>query len=317
VTVHFISVGLGVVEEFLADPWRRLGSSRPELAETIDRSGAARLVAGQAAGNSQAASRWLAQRLGPPSPAHERLAELARQIRPDLWPKEASAELQTFAGAAHSQVLARDDIAILLATDTVDGLAAALWNAVALVGGDLGRVRYLADPADRPTGVRGCAVMVRVPSLDARNHRGFRIAMGGLGRLGRNLVGVPGEQGVTNPGEPFRFYLSGGFKAAIPYLIGLAEALRSLERGHPVEAFVLHETTDADPIPLPLRRLPAELVRSELAGFDQDGHYPEQERTTNFLEGYAYEKGEQGWELTAFGEGLRVLFGPSPEVTSG
>ena len=33
------------------------------------------------------------------------------------------------------------------------------------------------------------------------------------------------ESGQLVKGEEFRFYLSGGFKAAIPYLIGLAEAV--------------------------------------------------------------------------------------------
>jgi hypothetical protein len=313
VTVHFVSVGITVLKEFLADPWRHLGTSRPELAEAIQRSRAASVILEKVGADSQAASEWLTQVLGPPSAARERLAELTRQIRPSLWPENASAELETFARAGGGRVLARNDIAVLLATDTVHGLSAAMWNAVALVAGDLGRVRYLAAPAEPPTGARGRAVVVRVPGLDARSQRDFRIAMGGLGRLGRNLVGGAGEERVAGAGEPFRFYLSGGFKAAIPYLIGLAEGLRSLEPARPVGAFVLHETTEAAPIPLPLRRLPAALVRSELAGFDLNGRHPHRPKT-DFLAGYAYEQVGQSQELTAFGEGLRVLFGASPEV---
>lgn len=315
-TVHFVSVGVTVVDKFLADPWRRLGSSRQELAREIETSGAARMIPEQAGANSEAASRWLAQRLGPPSAARERLADLARQIQPRLWPKEASAELETFVRAAGTRFLARSDIAILLATDTVNGLSAALWNALALTAGDLDRVRYLAAPAEPLTGGRGCAVVVRVPGLDARGERDFRIAMGGLGALGRNLVGGAGQDGIAEAGEPFRFYLSGGFKAAIPYLIGLAEALRSLEDAHPVSAFVLHETTYGVAIPLPLRRLPARVVRDELKGFGLDGRHPHRPKT-DLLKGYAYEQTEHGWELTAFGEGLRVLFGSSPEVIGG
>lgn len=315
-TVHLVSVGITVLE-FLADPHHHLGPAYEDLAETIQASRAERVIAEQIDPDNQAASRWLAERLDMPTGERGPLAELVRRIQPQRWPAKVSAELETFTRAGASYPLSRNDIAVLLATDTIRGLTAALWNAVALTAGDLAYVRYVATPAEMLEGFRGCAVVVRVPGLDARTRRGFRIAMGGLGRLGRNLIGSAGEEGVSNAGESFRFYLSGGFKAAIPYLIGLAEALRSLEGAHPVEAFVLHETTDADPIPFPLRRLPAELVRSELAGFDLEGRHS-QEPKSDLLEGYAYEQvGGGGWELTAFGEGLRELFGASPEVTGG
>ena len=56
---------------------------------------------------------------------------------------------------------------------------------------------------------------------DAADETGFRRAMAGLGLLARRIF----ESGQLVKGEEFRFYLSGGFKAAIPYLIGLAEAV--------------------------------------------------------------------------------------------
>jgi hypothetical protein len=131
--------------------------------------------------------------------------------------------------------------------------------------------------------------------------------MRGLGTLGPSL-----RYGVARGREPFRCYLSGGFKAAIPYLIGLAEGLRSLPGSGQVDAIVLHEITERDPIQLPLRRMEPGMVRDELSGFDADGlGYREPE---GFLEGYAYERfGSRCWQLTAFGEGLRALFGISPE----
>lgn len=138
--------------------------------------------------------------------------------------------------------------------------------------------------------------------------------------------------------EEFRFYLSGGFKAAIPYLIGLAEAVRSVDRecleaigagaavppsgSYPVKAFMLHESATRHPsaetkvptIELPLRRLVARAVRSELSDF-KDGRRVGKPRYTT-LEGYAYEITGGGPDpetcelsLTPFGVGLQALFG--------
>jgi hypothetical protein len=120
--------------------------------------------------------------------------------------------------------------------------------------------------------------------------------------------------GGVRPGEPFRFYLSGGFKAAIPYLIGLAEGLRSLDPEREVSAYVLHDTTRSAPIRVPLRRLLPQVIRAHLAGFDPDGTRSDRPSgTAALLEGYAFERDGRRWRLTAFGEGLRALFGPGPE----
>ncbi len=58
------------------------------------------------------------------------------------------------------------------------------------------------------------------------------------------------------------------------------------------------------------------MVTAELRPFatgDVIGHRPD----GNILEGYAYEAADDGgqWELTAFGAGLRALYGPSNEAT--
>ena len=158
--------------------------------------------------------------------------------------------------------------------------------------------------------------------------------MGGLGQLALRILRVREAQ----KGEEFRFYLSGGFKAAIPYLIGLAEAVRSIDQTRlrslgvehlmpddgpfPVQAFVLHETAGhaAPPIRLPLRRLIAAAVRQELTGFDERGRRSGRPGS-GLLEGYAYEASgrprNEIYELTAFGEGLRALFGVTAERPGG
>jgi hypothetical protein len=164
-------------------------------------------------------------------------------------------------------------------------------------------------------------VMARVPGMDAGDEGGFRRAMGGLGTLARDVL----RSGELAKGEPFRFYLSGGFKAAIPYLIGLAEGLRSLGQQpgvmsapHPVTAFVLHETAGKGepPIRLPLRRLIATQVEQELSRFDVSG-VRDGVPSPALLDGYAYEVEGKQCTLTAFGEGLRALFGVGPEGSGG
>jgi hypothetical protein len=319
VTIHVISVGVNLLDRFLAAPWSwpAFNDRHPEVAAAIEqRLHPDRFLAVHAGGGSEGGeglSAWLASCLGtPPASARNReeLAEVAKAVRPELWPPRVSAELDTFAraGGSGSSKLSSQDVAVLVATDTPQGLVAALWNAVALAGGRLDRVRYLSAPGQPVDAARGCAVVARVPGLDARHERDFVKAMRGFGALGRNLL----DRVARNGEEPFRFYLSGGFKAAIPYLIGLAEGLRSVNEAGPVDAWVLHETTASDAIRLPLRRMSATVARQEVSGFDQEGR--RRRKPKLLLDGYAYEQVADGeWQLTAFGEGLRVLFGLPPE----
>jgi hypothetical protein len=316
VAIQLISVGLSIMES-LRNParWLRnepyllsvISQERPD--EMLLRAGIDRDLAG--------ASAWLAAALESPAAGREaaELSALVKAVRPDRWPASVSGELKTLAripGAGYP--LSAADTAVLIGSDTPGGLPAGVWNAIALTGGDLSRVRYLPRPDVPPGPVRGRALVVRVPGLDAGDENGFRRAMGGLGALGRNLF----RSGDLRKGESFIFCLTGGFKATMPYLIGLAEGLRSLDAGHPVDAFVLHETAghQAPPIRLPLRRLIASQVEHELSGFDRSGT-----RTTmpspSLLNGYAYEATKDRCVLTAFGEGLRALFGVSPERAGG
>jgi len=146
-----------------------------------------------------------------------------------------------------------------------------------------------------------------VPGLDAGREEGFREAMRGLGLLGRGLL----DSGEIGAEEPFRFYLSGGFKAAIPYLIGLAEGLASLPETGPVDAYVLHDTgREHPPILLPLRRMAPERVQSELRALTEAPSAAAPD--TDYLDGYAYRETRDGWCLTAFGVGLKALFKVPP-----
>lgn len=330
-TVHLISVGLSVLRS-LEEPRKPLESDSGLLDAVLDASPRPdKLLTPSGTRETdtdrERASEWMAGTFGiasPPGP----LRELAGRIRPWKWPRKMSAELDTFARASGGGkfVLGRTDIAVLICSDTLKGLLAGAWNAVAIAGGDFGRIRYVADPADPSAfdgDARGHVVLVRVTGMDA-GHKGFRDAMRGLGFLARHLF----ESGTVSSGEEFRFYLSGGFKAAFPYLIGLAEAVRSVddeclpegltvpEPCWPVTAYVQHETAplDANPIRVPLRRLIAASVREELSGYDESGERPGRPGWS-LLEGYAYDVEKKKWrggemsKLTPFGEGLRALFG--------
>jgi hypothetical protein len=340
-TAHLISVGLSV-RDALEKPRGKLGDKKG-LVDAIlaERPNELLACAGIRDEHRDEASDWLAAALaaqdepGRDPAKATRLAEIAAKIGPELWPDEFSAEIETFARVQRAgHLLSPDDVAVLICSDTPRGLLAGVWNALALTGGTLARIGYLPKPGASLGAIRGRALLVRVPGMDAGDEPGFRLAMGGLGRLARNLF----KSGSLKKDEPFRFYLSGGFKAAIPYLIGMAEATRSIDRkclrelGNEnlmpergpwrVEAWVLHETAgpDAPAIRLPLRLLDAEAVRYELKNFNADLRRTEK-LSPALLNGYAYEAtgrpGKEVYHLTAFGEGLRELFGVPYEGYSG
>jgi hypothetical protein len=357
VTVHVISVGLSVFDA-LNDPYASDEDGRPKFRfpkdadHAINRAKPRELLkrAGIGEKNNGEASDWLIAAFdGGDSSERAELDTLTARVRPGEWPLNMSAEIETFghvqrASGSPSSAdaagfpLSEEDIAVLVCSDTPAGLLAGMWNALAIVGGDLGRVRYVPDVfADKPplAKLHGHVVLARVTGLDASDTQGFEKAMGGLGVLARHLF----ASGSLRQAEEFRFYLSGGYKAAIPYLIGMAEAIRSVDRtcleqlgkpelvlGNdrrwPVKAFMLHEAAPAGalPIELPLRRLVARAVRKELTEWQAGKRVGIPDH--GLLEGYAYEvgpgpKGQEPCELTPFGEGLRALFGLSREGHGG
>ncbi|WP_434739317.1 hypothetical protein [Micromonospora sp. SH-82] len=301
-TVHLISVGCSVLNafhrprEFFGDIHPVITRHKPQ--HVLDDVGTS------TAAMSDRLTVWFG--VGGDLPTTQ--ANLIRAVEADRWPVKVCAEMETFHRVTGRRRIADDDLVVLLATDTVDGLVSGMWAAVGLAGGAPERIRFVDTPGSI-TPQPGVAI-VRVPHLDASNESGFAKAMSGLGSLGQALL--PGPHG---PAETFHFHLSGGFKAAIPYLIGLAEGLRSFPDTQvtAVEAHMLHDTSDRV-IRLPLRKLDYSRVRKELACFTPDGSCNRPPNPTT-MNGYAYEADPDGrrFSLTPFGVGLRTLMGIASE----
>jgi hypothetical protein len=185
-TVHLISVGLSI-RDSLREPSRKLAGN-PDLVKAIVGGRPHLLLADEGIDETQRAraSDWMTAALSPGAAGS--LADVVKAVRVTEWPRDISAEVETFDRAAPGGVpLRRKDIAVLICSDTPPGLLAGLWNAVRLTAADLGRVQYLPSP-DSPLGsLRGNALPVRVPGMDAGTANGFRSAMGGLGLLARKL----------------------------------------------------------------------------------------------------------------------------------
>lgn len=331
-TVHLISVGVSVLEAMKHPDPDRIDRDLSQACH--DTQAFSTLTFDFTDSEREAASRWVAEAL-PESGKPARVGQL-RDIAADLdigrWPPRISAEIETFRYAPGGRAfpLREDDIAILICSDTARGLLAGVWNALGLVSGDFSRVVYLPEPDKGIGNVRGKAVIARVKDMDAASSQQFRGAMRRLGALARGLL----ASRCLTADDDFLFYLSGGFKAAIPYLIGMAEATRSLDKTRlselgvagllpesgvfPVRAFVMHEMSDPPvPIELPLRRLITTAIRRELAGFT--GGICRGTLESTLLEGYAYEPvpGGDGYQLTPFGEGLEMLFSRPAESHGG
>ncbi|WP_017559364.1 hypothetical protein [Nocardiopsis baichengensis] len=276
-------------------------------------------------------------------PAGSGLEDQVKRFRPDLWTQRISAEMTAITRFAEGKPkrqglfktrtatkLRRGDTAVLAGTDTAAGLISALWNGLALADGDARRVGLLDVKSGARTGAQDAAVLIApVPGLDASSAEEFTDAMSHLGVLGKRLI-----REVCGAGGDYVFHLSGGYKAALPYFIGLAEGMRGLtdmaDEEHPlglvssVQAHILHEETAEKLISVPLRRLAWQTVRAELANVDKDKPRAAGRRRTmrpgnghGTLYGYAYEsttgRPQENLYLTPFGEGLLELIGVVPK----
>ena len=255
---------------------------------------------------------------GDNSPQRDAFRRTAEELHAAVWPTipKVSAEFDTLRVAEDR---GSSDVHVFIASHTPDGLTAAVWNAIAVAGGDVDRIVFLPD-LDVATRWRRSAdsnvLIIQLKGMDAVTAAGFHEPMRVLGLLGRMLVGdrPRGLENLASEDEKVMFQLSGGYKAAIPYLLALAEWVRSVGTRE-VQAVVRFEDAEDDRrILLPLRRFDIDDVRDELAEFDGDG-LRETDNGLRLLDGYAYEPGSRGDRLTGFGTGMKAMFGDAEEAS--
>lgn len=227
------------------------------------------------------------------------------------WNCKAGMSAEIDALRAHDVDLDDDDLVVLLASDTTKGLANALWNALALAEGDQKRVWY-RDSLDhvRPAGgIRQQIVVMRVPYLDVESKGEFPRALQSLTGLAELIEGhgVPRDEKLVGKKEDLVFHVTGGYRSTLPYLIAIAEWLRSLRVGK-VSAQLLPKKGGAT-MSLPLRKLDEHDVKDELGVFT-GGTRTLKLPQTRLLLGYAYTERLGGFELTDFGRSMRTLFIP-------
>lgn len=167
-------------------------------------------------------------------------------IRDCQQPAKLSAEVASLHG--HTPQPGALERLVLLASDTAEGVLAALLNAARLRKQVIYHPRPQLDStaAGYPVldeGMEEPLHILRIPGLLPNSTDRFSeamahvaVAMVWAGRLHRNA------------GEKLAIHLSGGYKATIPYLVTLAEYVRAA--WPPVQAWCLHEG-DADDNPAP------------------------------------------------------------------
>lgn len=313
-TVHLMTVGTTVLTH-LTD------RVRPEslLRESPD--GATLLLDAVRLGVDRArpdtAARLLHQLSRGDEAARREALDVIRDAGASTWSRDAFAESSTLAVQTGDSRVRGEDLVVLLATDTVDGLLSAFWVSARLLGiRDVHGFDALDFRDDLPAddvddlacSARGRVLVIRLPGLRMTDRAGPSRAMRALGLAGRLVLRS------LAPREDLVVHLSGGFKATLPFLLGTAEGLHSLLSGEDpdrVRAFVVHQDAPGQAVRVPLRRLHLDHVRDELGCFDTG--YATSEPPHRALAGYAYDVGRKDgrrrWYLTPYGDGLRALVG--------
>jgi hypothetical protein len=218
------------------------------------------------------------------------------------------AETQTLVqrtGKPLPQLLRDGDRIVLIASDTGDGISAAMCVAYIMAGGDLGDIRYLTAPgADQVSGFpdrlgKGKVTVVRVPGLGPHTSE-VRAAVAAIGRILRSLFLLV---------EALEVHLTGGYKLTLLHTMAMTEIVYSMAPDR-TSAWYVYEGADAQAVQIGLRRFSEDLLRDmrEELGNAATGKGPGGPAT---FEGQLWKRLGEDSQLTDFGEGfLAVLSGP-------
>ncbi|MFB8762224.1 hypothetical protein [Nocardiopsis alba] len=315
-TVYVLPVGVSLFDDLLSGSSSRIEDAvgdqdlGEEIFDNRDAISGSTGKLGDPQAEADRISEQLIKETSDQGTARESLESLIKEIKPEKWPASLSAELSSLAsdrGRRHRlEVAGNDEMVLLIASDTGKGLRAALFNALAMTEGDLGRVDYLPD-AETPLQIApGRVAIIRLSGLDAQDHDRFLAAMQELSGFGPHFKKLLAHEKST-----CRFHLTGGFRVAMPFLMAFAEALRSLYPGQ-VSAHARYEfSTIERSIELPLSSPRSDDLEGKLDGFQEDGYLEGELPEEGVWAGFAYEKvpdtGRGRWRLTPFGMALREL----------
>lgn len=245
------------------------------------------------------------------------------KLRLHQWKTTVCAESATLAARAGSELrdevlLPDGDSAVLLASDTDDGLLSALLAATRITGGDTDRVHYTAtsgaDQAaerdrDLPGSSAGTVTVVLITRLGPPIHEGLSVAVRGIGDVMRAVY-------ERDTGD-IDVHLTGGYKATLLHTLALTEVLHSRvlqeTRDRHVTACYLYEDAGADAghealTPIGLRAFQPDTLREmrcELTAVDNRNS-----ASTKLFEGLAWEQQpDRPPRLTDFGHGYLAVLG--------
>lgn len=240
------------------------------------------------------------------------------------WTSMVSAETHTLAKraglpmelvSALRAVLDRGDRVVLLASDTGEGITAALCVAFMMTAGELDRVSFVSTPADEAEDARFAGrlhpqkvTVVRVTGLNPRDG-GISKAVAGIGRVLRCAYDLQ---------ERLEVHLTGGFKATLLHTLAMTEVVHSIspvdkteEAGNPIDwttAWYLVDEEEAAPMQIGLRRFSYDEIDSMRAELSAVAHGDHPEPPVAF-KNIAWEEHGQKAELNDFGRGYLAVLG--------
>jgi hypothetical protein len=249
--LHVVTVGRSILD--------RLDSNLPRLRSVLDPA----LLTPRSVGDTLCEL----TRAGEIDPTALLPDDAAADIRDASW--RLTAEWTSLKAYRAAPAAIPDAAVIYVASDTEDGLRAATLVALHDTRAGNGynsvlRYQQVPDPEPLIVDHTGRVVVVRVPGLDFSSSRkeGDR-TWRALGDLGRTVARTAQANGWS-----VVLHLSGGFKAAIPYLLVMAEGIRTrlrmsdsaqTPRGLTVSAVCVHESSIGSDQPylvaLPVRYL--------------------------------------------------------------
>lgn len=220
------------------------------------------------------------------------------------WKPKASAETSTLSARRPGRpLLGDDDRVVLLASDTDEGISAALCVAAVVAAGDPDRIDGIAAPGT--VTCPGAVTVVRIPGLKPSGI-GLGPAVTGIGTTLRTALDLHEAAGKIE------MHLTGGYKAVLLHMLAMTEVAYSLSPER-VSAHYIFENAELDDgegeaVPIGLRRFSRstlEEMREELS-IARRGSRVAEPRAFKDL---AWVDHGSGSRLTDFGEGYLAVLG--------